>query len=421
MATWTSLSTEDRNAIIAGVESGTDPDVLAQKYGIKSTSLKRKLRRIKHDQKIPTEDEPSQEQFKGVNAFEIFKYLKRSPRSLKDLSIRFDRSESTIRAVIRKMEAAGYGLHRDYRNIISHPLKPPAADFVLPALFPKGRTTEVAFAILGDTHGGSKFEQVTALQDFIHVAQEEYGVRHVLHCGDALAGTKVYRGQEFEVYEPTGMGQAEAVANNLPHHRDLKWYLIGGNHDYSFYKWSGLDALQYLHLKDRDDIILLPYDAANVPILPGVDAYLCHPAGAVPYALSYRGQKFAAQINQAELMKVVMGKKKMPTVRLMLIGHLHVMCWFRSGPMAVFQVGCFEGQTGYLKRKGLVPHIGGIIVKCRFVGSVLQQLEFIPRYYQEIEDDYKPHLVRRLARVEPVMELETLFSYEEEVDAAAKQ
>lgn len=418
MATWLTLTEEQRNAILAAVATGSDPEELALKYGMKSSSLKRKIRRLKSEDKVASpkaeELEAPQDLFDGISAIEVIKHLKRSPRTLAELSLWFDRSTSTMRTVIGRMEAAGYGIHRDYQNVVSHPPQPPASDFKLPALFPEGKTVEIAFGVIGDTHGGSKFEQITALGDFVHVAREEYGVKHILHVGDAFAGIRVYRGQEHEVYHTTGDGQAEAVANNLPWHQDLKWYMLGGNHDYSFYKSVGLDVRQYLQLKGRDDITLLDYDAVNIPILPGVDAHLWHPSGGVPYAISYRGQKGSAQIAQSELMKIVMGKKKMPTVRLVLIGHLHVMCWFPSGPMDVFQVGCFEGQNGYLKRKGLIPHIGAIIIRCRFVDGILYHMDFAKRTYPEIEDDYRPHLVRRLARKKPVTRLETIFSFEEE-------
>jgi predicted phosphodiesterase len=308
--------------------------------------------------------------------------------------------------VINAMMSAGYSIIVDHRRVIIPDT--PVTDFQPQPLFPSDDTADISFGVVSDTHAGGYHEQVTALHDFCHIAKEEFGVKYILHAGDAFAGRGVYRGQSSEVYAVNGEGQAEAVANNLP--EGFRWWLLGGNHDYSFYRMSGLDVRKEL-VSRRDDIVLLPYDAADVPLLPGIDARLWHPSGGVPYALSYRGQKGAAQIAQDELMQVVLGDKVRPTIRLLIIGHLHVQYMFDHGPIVVLGAGCFEGQNSYLKRKQLVPHIGAWVIQCRFVGGMLHRITPVRFRYREIEDDWRPYWAKRKVareydRMEPIFSIE---------------
>jgi len=277
---------------------------------------------------------------------------------------------------------------------------------------------DVTFGVLSDTHCGSKAEQPTALHDFCHIAYEEYGVRHFLHSGDVMAGFGVYRGQIMDLYATTGVEQARAAMSNIPYYADARWYVLGGNHDYSFYRAAGLDARREMlrnhpqhGLEARTDITLLSYDACDLPLLPGIDAHLWHPSGGVPYAYSYRGQRFANQLAFAELMAVTVGAKPSPTLRLLIIGHLHVMYTFFAGPIFVVGAGCFEGCTSYLRRKGLIPHIGGWIIKCRFVDGFLHRVTPTAIRYREIENDWQYWNTKRQAKDREIVEYTPIFSW----------
>ncbi len=348
-------------------------------------------------------------EFHGISAVPLMQAIARRPKTLTDLSNRFDRSLDTVRQAIKAMIKAGYGIKREDHWVIKK-ITPPVEDTQIKTLFKTGaKTVDVNFGVVSDTHAGSYYEQITALEDFVKTAYDEYNVRHMMHVGDAFAGIKVYRGQASEVYAYTGTAQAEAVANNLPWHPDLKWYMLGGNHDYSFYKEVGIDVRTLLAGLGRDDIQLLPYDAANLPLLPDIDAHLWHPIGGIPYAVSYRAQKGAEQLASKELMDVVMGTKPKPSVRLILCGHLHVIYMLDHGPMVVLGAGCFEGQTSLLKRLGKVPQIGGWIVRCRFVDGMLYRLDTTRIRYPEIQDDWRSYYAKRQAE-KSVEVFEPIFS-----------
>lgn len=348
----------------------------------------------------------------GVRAHAVITALKRHKTlTLHQLSEILDRSESTVESVIAEMTNRGFAITQDHRRV-TLPQRP-VVDVEPSPLFPNGNTTDVALGIISDTHTGSKFEQVTAVHNFVHIAQEEYGVKHVLHAGDAFAGINVYRGQQSEIYAHTAEEQAEAVANNLPRHKGLQYYLLGGNHDYSFYKLAGLDVRTLLESKGRDDITLLDYDVATLPLLPGIDARLWHPSGGPAYALSYRGQKYASQVGFDELMAVVLDEKPAPTIRPVVVGHFHTIFMFEQGPMTILGAGCFEGTNSYLKRKGLVPYIGGWILQCRFVDGMLHRITPTLIRYREIEDDWKGWWLKRQPKREATEVLEPIFSLKE--------
>lgn len=335
--------------------------------------------------------------FSKGDSEKLAQVLLKGPKTLDELCELLDRSQSTVLSLITEMSEEGYNIAQTDELVtipqsISAPEPPPT-------LF-QGTATEISFALVSDTHGGSRCEQVTALHDFVHIAVEEYGIQHIIHTGDIFAGHRVYRGQEEDLYAIGGEEQTEAVANNLPNRKDLAWYLLGGNHDYSFYKASGIDVRRQLSAKGRDDIVLLGYDADELPLLAGIDARLWHPSGGPAYALSYRGQKYAAELAFSELQEVVLGDKITPTVRFILVGHFHTQFYFSQGPIKVIGSGCFEGQTNYLKRKGLVPHIGAHIFKCQVVDGFLHRVMIHDISYKEIEDDWRHRWAARQRPVE---------------------
>jgi len=109
-----------------------------------------------------------------------------------------------------------------------------------------------------------------------------------------------------------------------------------------------------------------------------------------------------------------MGEKPKPTIRLLLIGHFHVCFLFDQGPITVLGTMCFEGQNSYLKRKGLIPYVGGWIVRCRFVDGFLHRLTPVRIRYREIEDDWRGWWSQRQAREREIEVFEPIFSLEPE-------
>lgn len=211
-------------------------------------------------------------------------------------------------------------------------------------------TKTIRFAAIGDTHLGSKKDELSALHQFYRILKRKK-ISIVLHAGDILDGMGVYRGQEFELAVFGADNQISYAVKHYPKISGITTYFINGNHDYSFYKKLGLDTGAVIS-RERKDLVYLGHYKGEVNI-NGIKIWLVHPDGGMPYAISYRGQKYVEQIES--------GHKP----RILLLGHLHTAYFFEYRNIYVFGVGCFQGQTPFILRKGINPVIGGWIIEVK--------------------------------------------------------
>ena len=322
--------------------------------------------------------------FNGISAAEVVKLLRRSPLTLPDLADRLDRGRVTVSEALAQMIVAGYGIVREGQTVKVPPYRLPDRIPVLSDA--KSRTFR--FAVASDWHIGSKAAQVSALRAFLDVAVKRYGCQHVLVPGDICAGYGVYRGQANEVYAYAASEQLDALVNTIPKFEGVSYYVMGGNHDYSFMKSSGFNIVEAA-CRLREDWVYCGFDEATVPLTPDLDIVMWHPSGGVPYALTYRGQKFAAELAQRELVEIITGKKERPRTRFIFWGHLHVAASFPHGPIQVIGPGCFEGRNSYLKQKGLTPMIQGVVVEAKITDEgLIQEFTAHELRYVEQEDDW---------------------------------
>lgn len=362
---------------------------------------------------MPNHDHPTHEQ--------IYRRLRKTPITLRQLSKEFDRSEDTIEELITQMEEAGYVIARQ-RSRVSAP-KQPIAKREKPSTLADKDSLEVVFASISDLHAGSNSSQPTAFQKFIDIAYHEYGARVVFDSGDVTTGLRGYRGQNLDMVPAlrhvpreeevfTTLYQIDLADTYYPRYPGLNYYSIGGNHDYWHILYTGIDPVWRLAQR-REDFHYLGYEAADVPLTDKVEVRLWHPSGGVPYAVSYRSQKALEQIAFEELSRAV-AQVDTPKIRMLLAGHLHVQVEFQRGPIYCAQVGCFEGQTNYLKRKQLYPSIGGSIFRLRLTAEGLisrMDYTFIP--FTEVEKDWINHPIVPTEQLKGEAEvIEVLFTGE---------
>lgn len=344
--------------------------------------------------------------FHGIAAADVVKHLRDGPLALEALANRLDRGQDAVALALEAMAQAGYGVVREETTVKLPRYTPPAR---APVLL-DGASRHVRFAVASDWYIASKAAQVSALRAFLDVAVKKHECEHILVPGDVCAGYGVYRGQANEVYAIGADDQLDALINTVPEYKGVQFYVLGGNHDYSFIKTSGFNIVDAA-CRRRADWTYLGFDEATVPLTESLDIVLWHPSGGVPYALSYRGQKFAAELAQRELADIIVGKKERPRTRFVFWGHLHVADSFPYGPIRVTGPGCFEGRNSYLKQKGLTPQIQGIVVEAWLTDEGLIQRHVAHEYsFIEQEDDwktaYQPALARRgRERVVPLYRL----------------
>lgn len=369
---------------------------------------------------------PEERAYLGVKAQEMLGLLGERPLPCSEISRQLDRSTDTVRAIIAAMQADGYCIEEKDRVVQNTRPAPEKLPFTL-----QDKPGEwLTFAIVSDTHGASKYAQWTSLHRFVRIAQEEFGVEHILHAGDLTDGQQMYAGQVEEQYAHGVDEQVEDIVYNLPGNgvggvKGIKWYVIGGNHDFRHYSLAGVNILRVIASR-RPDVYYVGQDAAEIPLTERADARLWHPSGGLPYAKSYRAQKWAGQVAFEELRRMIMSNEQpppdeelekreaepvtLPRTRVAAIGHLHVAAVTLEGAMSIFNAGCFQAQSPYLRRKGLYPQIGGWVIRLKLAddGTVLRvDPQWIP--FQAIEDDWKHHYVPREAQQDAVA-FDPLFS-----------
>jgi len=207
----------------------------------------------------------------------------------------------------------------------------------------------IRLGIVADTHGGSHFEQLSALRAF-YVYADERKVDAFIHAGDWTQGSdRMHLDQPYQVHVHGSDQQVNYVVATYPRSsRGKLTYGISGNHDDSFLKDGGTNVVRAI-AGQREDIVYLGQTSEYFD-LGGLHTYIIHPRGGISYAKSYKLQNFARDLP--------IGRK----VHLMLMGHLHSYAVTQEHGMTAMLLPCFQSQYGWLAAGGLHPAIGGLIV-----------------------------------------------------------
>lgn len=220
------------------------------------------------------------------------------------------------------------------------------------------------FGLVSDTHFGSKFERLDALE-VMYDRFEQAGVKAVFHVGDVTDGSHVYKGQEFEQKILGQQRQIDYTIKNYPKRKDIVTYAINGNHDLKMYESSGSDPLVVIS-NSRKDIKNLGQYAARVKMGDRVTMDLLHPMGSAAYALSYKAQRNINAMNPEDLPNI------------MAYGHYHCAFSMNYRGVDFIQVPCFkDASLQFEKRLGLNSNIGGWIIEGKSNGEIVK--EFNPR------------------------------------------
>jgi predicted phosphodiesterase len=231
-------------------------------------------------------------------------------------------------------------------------------------------TDTIRFGIFGDTHFGSLYEDLDALNAYAHACREAK-VHCMIHAGDVLEGYKLYRGQEFETHKHGWEAQSQWFAEVAPHF-GCPVYFITGNHDVAFKRAAGITVGKGLEAL-RPDWHFIGEDYGTVNLSANGKKFkvgVLHPGGGSSYALSYRPQKIVEQIEG--------GQKP----DILAIGNYHKTDWLPSyRNVSVLQVGCFQRQTPFMLTKGLSAMVGGWIMEyAPGKGCSRQTATFFPFY-----------------------------------------
>lgn len=144
------------------------------------------------------------------------------------------------------------------------------------------------FALVSDTHFGSKAAAKDELWEFYDIAKDRW-VECFVHCGDLVDWCGVYKWQQFEQSWVWFTDQLNDVRDNYPNIW-LPTYFIGWNHDENFLKANGVNICKAVEQVRQDLVNLWFYDARLK--LNGIDINLHHGGGSLSYAKDYKMKKY---------------------------------------------------------------------------------------------------------------------------------
>lgn len=327
--------------------------------------------RKKHGVLISEDVKPSAQEEKQPLALSLLPYLK-NPCTVAELSERVDKSIGTIGKWIDDLTGEGY-------NITRQGDKYKLSTNILPSETRVDRLTDkthLKIGIISDTHLCSTCQQLTHLNHFYDICQDE-GITDIYHTGDILAGVGVYPGQDEEIFEHTEDMQIDYAVSCYPQREGITTHVIAGNHDLVFLKRRGGDPVRVI-TNIRPDIDYLGAYSAWVKLTNNCTIYLLHPDGSGAYASSYRLQK---------LIESFEGGRK-PNIAVM--GHFHRYDKINERNVWGLLGASFEAQTNFLRRKSVQPRIGGIIAEINFNddGSIQRFKEEFINFLVPVEHDY---------------------------------
>ncbi len=148
---------------------------------------------------------------------------------------------------------------------------------------------EFKFVVISDTRFGSKFEQLSILND-IYLKAYEQGYRNVILCGNISEGlyklTNVYSESSF--LNDT-MAQVDYITQYYPMIEGMNTYFITGYKDETHLKANRIDIGRKIS-EARSDMIYLGCSACNIKV-DKANMFVLNPKLVKTYTVSYRMQQ----------------------------------------------------------------------------------------------------------------------------------
>lgn len=279
----------------------------------------------------------------------------------------------TIESMIDKFRKSGLNIMRAGKQIYLSKI-PIQSENILRRDWSGERV--IRFAIISDSHIGSKYQQIGLLNSFYDICNREE-ISDVFCAGDISEGIKMRPGHEQECFLHGADDIEDYIIQNFPRREGITTQFITGNHDHSIIKLSGHDIGKKIE-QERDDMIYLGMSNAKVYLTPNCIMELNHPLDGAAYALSYSIQKLADSLSGGEKPNILIN------------GHHHKALYLFYRNIHMLEAGCFQAQTPFMKGKRISAHVGGYIVTVHVdeSGTVTRFIpEFIP-FYEMAKNDY---------------------------------
>jgi len=374
-------------------------ETLADELGITESTIKDHIRHAKDNgadiehtgeqyepqgqQEVPVIESPIETGGKPDLPEGFIRALKKNGLTYTEMSHRYGWGKGKCKSILDNLSEAGYAL--DFETVDNQGKR----RWYIPE--ERDKRYQIGdgdgtyhFAIISDTHLGSKATHLSDLHDFYDKMQER-DVDLILHAGDISDGWEVHDNQINEVHgEAAGWDRLiDYTVENYPKREGITTAYISGNHDRKLWRRQGIRFGEQLNNK-RDDLEWLGDAMARLVFDPenDIDIELIHPSGGQPYTIGYRAQ--------------TLYREQPHEIRpsLSAIGHLHGRMHAKAEGITAFYAGCWKDLTTYGKRKGHAAEIGGWEIKLTIENGQMSEIETIWHNYEADRENHDSHTLQ---------------------------
>lgn len=246
---------------------------------------------------------------------------------------------------------------------------------------------DIKIMLISDTRFGSKYQQLTILND-MYIKAKNLGVKYVFLNGDVVEG--IYSGiksiYNTTLYKYGSDAQAKLVIDMFPRVDGITTYFITGEHDLSYLRGKEKIDIGKLISKERDDMIYLGPQRKKVDFLSNelngeISSYFYHAKGNVPYTVSYKLQQQISSFRNED------------KPHILVTSHFGACDSFLRRGVRAFQVPTVTATTAEMKdaHTPVYNTIGAWIINLSKdkKGNLSSTRQLWIPYYKTIENDYK--------------------------------
>lgn len=219
------------------------------------------------------------------------------------------------------------------------------------------------FGAIGDTHLGSRYEQLDTLNAIYDVYADQ-GVQHVFHTGNHIDGEARFNEQDIHVH---GMNnQVEYFVRNYPHRPNMFTHFVtGDDHEGWYTQREGIDIGWYTEQKARQvgriDLQYIGHMERDLRLTNRTTMRVMHPGMGAAKAISWAAQGIVDMLEQYERPQVI------------LAGHYHKAHFLPDyRGVHIIQTASVMSQTPWMRKKRIRSDIGAWVITITFTdeGSI---------------------------------------------------
>lgn len=212
----------------------------------------------------------------------------------------------------------------------------------------------VKFGAIGDTHLCSKYERLDVLSALYDTFASE-GITDVYHTGNYIDGEARFNFGDIHTH---GMDdQIAYFVKHYPQRQGITTHFIAGDDHEGWYTQKnridiGKHTEDMARREGRADLVHLSYMEADIPLLSGaVKMRVLHAGGGSATSISHTSQKIVDSYSEDE------------KPHILLVGHYHKSEYLPNyRNVHVFQTGCTQEQTPFMRKKRLHADLGAWII-----------------------------------------------------------